>query len=345
MSHKIGNTGCASGEVNRGEMPYEKIGIVELGTKAIKLLLGEPGERFDDFNFNRFKNFSVLTNTGSCLNEENSLEYATYKNSLSPAIAKALEIASKYGASKIVAVATAVFRKAANRAQIIEWIKADHSISVEIITPEKEALAVYDALIYSGAKLGVNKGDPIAIIDQGGGSTEISIFGEGGLEYLQTLDFGTVTLKEYVSASIAAGYTLEKSLALSDRKIKLELEAFSKAPAYKNVKKFVAVGTAVTKATDLLSSSRQHGFAFAGPMIEEKIERLSKMLLAAEEEFFLMLKEPNAAKKSRLDSIITMRLGLPLFLIIMKKFGAERLLVSGTGLRYGIFCAHMNAKL
>lgn len=42
-----------------------------------------------------------------------------------------------------------------------------------------------------------------------------------------------------------------------------------------------------------------------------------------------------------IDTIITMRLGLPMFLSLMERFNIAEIHVSGTGLWYGIYLQHL----
>jgi exopolyphosphatase/guanosine-5'-triphosphate,3'-diphosphate pyrophosphatase len=108
-------------------------------------------------------------------------------------------LARQYGAEKIFAVGTSALRDAANRNEFLNAAVAETSVRIEIISGETEA-----RLTFAGALS--NKSDlpgPIAVLDIGGGSTEV-VIGEpnflwsGGEIPLnaRSADIGSVRLTE-----------------------------------------------------------------------------------------------------------------------------------------------------
>ena len=106
------------------------------------------------------------------------------------ALKRCLKVAERFNADDIVAVATSAVREAGNGQTFIDRVKAEVGISVNLISGTEEARRIYLGAI-SGMEL---KGKPHAVIDIGGGSTEI-ILGRGGPpDFLSSSKVGAVRL-------------------------------------------------------------------------------------------------------------------------------------------------------
>ena len=53
------------------------------------------------------------------------------------------------------------------------------------------------------------------------------------------------------------------------------------------------------------------------------------------------LKWEKQLKGDTMEKCLTMRMGLPMYLIIMEKFGIKAIHVCGTGLWYGVYLQHL----
>ncbi|MGB7087861.1 MAG: Ppx/GppA phosphatase family protein [Phormidesmis sp.] len=103
---------------------------------------------------------------------------------------RCMEIASSFHADDVVAVATSATREAGNGQVFIDRVQAEVGLSINLISGTEEARRIYLGVI-SGMEL---KGKPHAIIDIGGGSTEI-ILGRGGPhDFLSSSKVGAVRL-------------------------------------------------------------------------------------------------------------------------------------------------------
>jgi len=114
----------------------------------------------------------------------------------------ALEALTEYGqtaesmgvpAEEIRAVATSAARRAMNAQSFFDKVRAQTRISVEIISGEREA-----ALTWAGALIGLpTPSGSVAVVDLGGGSTEIVIGSPSdGVAEQQSLELGSVRLTE-----------------------------------------------------------------------------------------------------------------------------------------------------
>ncbi len=106
------------------------------------------------------------------------------------ALKRCMKVADRFNADDVVAVATSAVREAGNGQDFIDRVKAEVGLSVNLISGTEEARRIYLGAI-SGMEL---KGKPHAIIDIGGGSTEI-ILGKGGPpDFLSSSKVGAVRL-------------------------------------------------------------------------------------------------------------------------------------------------------
>ncbi len=92
------------------------------------------------------------------------------------ALKKSTEIAKKYGADKVVAVATASFRKAANAQEFIETINQETGIVVHVVDQDLEGALGFEA---TAAQLDADPSN-IIVWDIGGGSYQFSTLNEAG---------------------------------------------------------------------------------------------------------------------------------------------------------------------
>ena len=103
---------------------------------------------------------------------------------------RCLKIAANFRADDVVAVATSAVREAGNGQDFIERVKAEIGLPINLISGTEEARRIYLGVI-SGMEL---KGKPHAMIDIGGGSTEIVLGCGGPYDFLSSSKVGAVRL-------------------------------------------------------------------------------------------------------------------------------------------------------
>jgi exopolyphosphatase/guanosine-5'-triphosphate,3'-diphosphate pyrophosphatase len=114
------------------------------------------------------------------------------------ALKRCCSIAASYNAEDIIAVATSAVREARNGQEFIERVHQEVGLSVNLISGTEEARRIYLGVL-SGMEF---NGQPHAIIDIGGGSTEL-ILGTGEPHrYLSSTKVGAVRLTaQFVSSN------------------------------------------------------------------------------------------------------------------------------------------------
>lgn len=93
------------------------------------------------------------------------------------------------------ATATSAMRDSSNGPAIIERIKSEVGIDIEIIPGEEEAQILYESIFNTGK---IDEAKSYMFIDVGGGSTEINFYENGERKKWRSFDLGSVRLKEGV---------------------------------------------------------------------------------------------------------------------------------------------------
>jgi exopolyphosphatase/guanosine-5'-triphosphate,3'-diphosphate pyrophosphatase len=213
-----------------------KLAAIDIGSNAARLLITEVIEQHSsDPKFNKLNlirvplrlGFDVFEN-GFISNEKTTMLIQTLK--------AFRHLINAYEVDAIKACATSAMRDAKNSDKIIAIIKKETGLDVEVITGEMEANLVYENHIAEN----MDKDHSYMYIDVGGGSTEVSIFGNGKLTAKKSFNIGTIRLlkngvsenvwdemKEYIKqstkshkdiVSIGSGGNINKVFSLSKKK-------------------------------------------------------------------------------------------------------------------------------
>jgi exopolyphosphatase/guanosine-5'-triphosphate,3'-diphosphate pyrophosphatase len=108
-------------------------------------------------------------------------------------------IAEIFDVKRLRAVATSAMRESKNGQKIVEKIKEETGITLEVISGEVEAELIFGTFFL----LEIDKEMPFIVIDVGGGSTEVSVFEKGERIASKSFEIGTIRLlKEKVANTI-----------------------------------------------------------------------------------------------------------------------------------------------
>jgi exopolyphosphatase / guanosine-5'-triphosphate,3'-diphosphate pyrophosphatase len=125
-------------------------------------------------------------------------------------VASQARMAREMGAGRIEAVATAAIRKAVNREELAIAVEQAAGVPLRVLTEEEEA-----RLSFLGATRSLSSPaqDTVAVVDVGGGSTEIAIGTiEGGVDWWASLPIGSGLLADgYLHTDPPAVHELENA--------------------------------------------------------------------------------------------------------------------------------------
>ncbi len=162
------------------------VGFIDLGTNSVRLLVIKINS---NFSYNILTQEKEVVRLGENEFKDNILRKQAMDRTII-VCKKFVELAHTYGAEKIIAVGTSAIREAKNREQILERLRNEVGLEVQIILGKEEA-----RLIYLGVSSFIDIGNKKTIfIDLGGGSTEIAIGDQRRIYYLESLRLGAIRL-------------------------------------------------------------------------------------------------------------------------------------------------------
>jgi len=95
-----------------------------------------------------------------------------------------------YDIDHLITAATSAMRDAENAREILDKVKAETGIEINVISGDQEATYIYENHIAEN----LNKNESYLYIDVGGGSTELTFFSDGKLIAKQSFNIGTIRL-------------------------------------------------------------------------------------------------------------------------------------------------------
>ena len=322
------------------EKKEDKIAVLEFSTKAVKFLIGPEKVLFEENGF-RFKDFyrdSIFTNTGKCLDSNNIMQIDCFQRNVLSKIRRVLEEAKSRNIGTIYSIATAAFRTAENRDEILKLIFRRTGLNVRILSKKDEAFATLLAFSFTKPQ-NISFSQNNIIIDQGGGSTEIALFKEQELLYSYSFGLGTTMLENifFEDLEMTINEAFENTRLLAIQIIKNELD-IAKFEGLLNLS-CISVGTAITRATGKQNSAKQHGVQLSVEKLEDRYNTYKDVIDQRFSNLKILRSDIDNLRKQNNDSrkVLTSALGLPLFIEILKILNINELVVSGTALWYGVF--------
>jgi exopolyphosphatase / guanosine-5'-triphosphate,3'-diphosphate pyrophosphatase len=235
-------------------------------------------------------------------------------------------LADAAGASETLAKATSAIRRAANGAELVDRIREETGVAVDVIGGHEEARLIFGAIRASV----VLDPAPAVCFDLGGGSLEIMVGDARGMQWATSLPLGVARL----TAELVRSDPLSKRdrRALHDRIVE-EL-----APARQEVETFapkLAVGSSGTLEclAQMVAARRDEEPPSSLNQLtitRDELEPLHKEILGASESERLRMDGLDAR---RVDLVVA---GSMFLTIAMEEFGLESLTISEWALREGI---------
>jgi exopolyphosphatase / guanosine-5'-triphosphate,3'-diphosphate pyrophosphatase len=180
------------------------LACIDIGTNTTRLLVADA--RLDGFR--ELASQRAFTRIGRALRDRGSIPRATIEETAA-VVAEQARVARELGAEQVLAVATAAIRDARNRDELAAVVEDSGGIPLWVLTAEEEA-----RLSFVGATrtLTDEVEEPIAVVDVGGGSSEVAIGDADG------------TMRWSESVGIGSGMLADRFLS-SDPPSAAELEA------------------------------------------------------------------------------------------------------------------------
>ncbi len=240
-------------------------------------------------------------------------------------------IATSLGAEEIVGYGTSALRDAENREEFIEAMKERTGIQLRLLDGSDEALWTWQ-----GALFGLPLTTPsIAVLDIGGGSTEIAFGSDGDFREGVSVDTGAVRVTERFFRN-----ALPPNLADVHAAQRFTQECFQHSISLPANKAVVGVAGTVTtlaaiaKEVSTFSAKDINGTVLSRTWVQNTTEKLLSMTLEEIEDI------PQVVK-GREDILPGGALVLTEF---MNVFDVPEIIVSTQGLRYGLLMKEMGER-
>lgn len=302
-------------------MTEQRIGIIDIGSNSVRLVVYERTANGAHRVADSSKRPARLSER---IDEDGRLSKAALEE-LIDTLRHFTMICTHNHTSQIRAVATAAIRNAENRSEILERIKADTGLTIELLSGEEEASYGFLGMINS---LNIRDG---FLIDIGGGSTELSLFRNRALVRTVSLPFGCVSLnKRFGSKGLLHDDELKTLEAHVTEALRHE-SWIGEAPGLP----LVGVGGTVRALGKMHQAAHKypfpqtHNYPITGEHTDELFNQMRKLPLDKRR------KLPGLSK-DRADVVVP---GVAILRVLFRATRAAYYRICGAGLRDGLFHA------
>ena len=281
-----------------------KYAAIDIGTNAARLLVGEVMSKDQSFFIKKISYTIIPLRLGEDVFESGKVS----KNKIDDFLKtmKAFKLISEiFDVQEVRAVSTSAMREATNADKIIDSIKEETGIKLEIISGDEEASLIFSNFFAMELDLSI----PFVVIDVGGGSTELSVFENG--EKIASKSFNVGTLRILKGKSDESVWENIHDWILKYVDLSSEHRIFG-------------TGGNINKAHKML------GYSYDEPigLVEMKELRDKLARLTIDERIYQFQMKPDRA-----DVIVP---ALDIFSYILNEIGANSLMVPKVGLADGM---------
>lgn len=185
---------CGVTFVNISELLMKRASFIDIGTNTALLLIAD----LDPANSRILPvlHRQTIVRLGKNVDEQKIIDHTAMQR-LIQCMLDFKALSKEHEAEIIVAAGTSALRDAKNRMEIIDEVVMASDVVIKTLSGEEEA-----AMTFTGAVAGMeNVPERFAVIDIGGGSTEISMGNISHIEESISLDIGSVRLTERLFTS------------------------------------------------------------------------------------------------------------------------------------------------
>lgn len=289
--------------------------VIDLGTNTCLLLIASVKNNL----LVTLHEAQEIPRIGKNLYETRNISAESF-GKVSDIFKKYISVSEKYNAQQIHAFGTSALRDAANSNEFIKYIENQTGVKLTVISGIEEARYSFE-----GALFDIGNPDKYAVIDIGGGSTELSFIKNGYVDSF-SLNAGSVRLNELFFRD---NYSKKSMLSAENFIMDNINKAEFKIP---EGKKLAGVAGTITTLSAIKNNLKNfdatviHNDVLTIPEIESMFGKLIHM--TKDERLNI-----GTYMKGRSDIIIS---GALILLKIMQFYNFSSLIVSAKGLRYGL---------
>ncbi len=331
-------------------MKGERVAVIDIGSNSARLALLEV---YPDRAFKLVDELRETLRLGEQLDADGNLTPEAIERTLE--ISRVLaRFCTAHRVTHVIGVATSALRRASNGPEIVDRIRAETGLRVNIISGDEEAYYDYVAAVNSSAV------EDYVAVDIGGGSVQIVRAQERAAAHKTSLPLGSITL---TTAFLNRDKPANKQLRALEKHIARNLRPldwlnghgastaktkngdpkgrgrarYARARARNGKPVLIGIGGTVRNIAKIFR--RQTGY----PM-----DLLHGMILPidAVEDIYAMLRKLSLEERRKVPGLSTKRAdiivaGAAVVCGLARTIGADSLVISGRGLREGLFYNHV----
>ncbi|MDV0443615.1 Ppx/GppA phosphatase family protein [Methanorbis rubei] len=243
-----------------------------------------------------------------------------------------VDLSRTFGDAEFVMMATSAMREATNAQEIVDQIRSDLGLEIQIISGKEEA-----RLIHLGVAAGMSLGNDQALfIDIGGGSTELIVGGQYSYSTLESMQLGAIRItNQCIKKNFSGALPQKKQTKMMNRIMTVAMPALQRISEHPFTRAVGSSGTTINLAE--IAQRLYHA--------EESSEKLV-LLLADLDKLFTYLSSLSLEERRRVPGINPERAdiilaGAAILLAVMKTLKIPQLEISDRGLREGILMDYL----
>lgn len=294
----------------------KRVAVIDIGSNSVRMVIYERTSRFAFHLLHEEK--SKVRISENAYKHQGVLQQVPMQRTFD-ALENFLKISDSFKVNKTFCVATSALRDAPNKQEFVQRVKSKLKLGIKVISGEKEAY--YGAI--ACANLLPQQSNAMSI-DIGGGSTEIAFIDGKNVTYTQSLELGTVRLKELFFDT--------NDLEGAKEYIKQELD---KIPM-QDVSTLVGIGGTFRAISSAIMEYKKYPLnkLHAYECDQKTFKNYIKRILAAKESQLSKL----FIQSNRFDVI---KPGTLILKMVLSKFVIENVITSGVGVREGVYLADL----
>jgi exopolyphosphatase/guanosine-5'-triphosphate,3'-diphosphate pyrophosphatase len=297
-----------------------RLGAIDIGTNTVLMLIADVRS---DGSLEVVRDEHFIGRLGKGVDEHGNIQTDTFHR-IHDILSQLKTIADSLGVTHLTACGTSALRDAENRQEFINFIKQKLAIEIRILSGTEEA-----ELTYLGAVsdyLPYTTPENYAVLDIGGGSTEIIVGSGTRVASSQSIDIGSVRLTERILKNNPPS---DHALATATRLVQDHLHSIS--PLSPSITLIGVAGTLTTlSALDLRIPKYENILVHRHILTMESIEKIFRELRPLTLD---QLRRYPQIHPARADILLA---GIIILREIVRKVNISKITVSDRGLRYGI---------
>ncbi|MGS5021538.1 Ppx/GppA phosphatase family protein [Paenibacillus sp. JJ1683] len=306
-----------------------KIGIMDIGSNSIRLVIYEMTETGAYRIVQECKEAARLSEK---VGANGRMEREAIR-SIAPLLRQFMEVCRMHGVVRMRAAATAAIRNAANSDEIVQWIAEETNLTLEILSGEQEGYAGFLGVVNT-----MNVSDGI-IIDIGGGSTEITLFRDRTRLHTVSFPFGAVNMNWRFGREVKNGEWSTGQIEEMESFVRSSLQNHDWIFSNPGLP-FIGLGGTLRTLAKINQKRRDYSLPVTHHY-EMTIEDVDYFYSSLPHLPYEKRKKTAGLSKDRADIIVP---GLIILKTIFEAAQGSAYLVSGAGLRDGLFHELVNAE-